>query len=726
MNKELQEEKEYLKYVRDLFQKIQKDSKTIIDKLPEIYKDDPLMLYNLSTLYGSKMVSLERNYDKPYFARIDFKEDGKEKINKCYLGKVGTTDDNNEIATVDWRAPIASIYYDSSIGKASYEAPDGNIQGELLLKRQYDIEKGELIDFRNVDIVSDDEILAPYLSVNADNRLKNIVASIQSEQNEIIREKINKNLIIQGVAGSGKTTVALHRIAYLVYNYINDIKPEQFLVVGPNKFFVNYISNVLPDLDVNNVLQLTYDEVVKKYTKENFTFLPTEDKLIKSISTPDKMFFEKLRTSMLYKKAIDKYIEDYVAEFFGYNDLETNGYKVIDGKIIMNMYQGLKYDILYKDNINKQIERITLLTSKYIEDNKNRIQSYLWSQYRDKINGLSLEEQKHEMERYNKAKNEVEKKCKASLKKYFSKRSQKVLPLYADFLKNIDKYIIVDDFDITPSIKECISNINKKKVEFEDLAALMYIKYKLDDTHNLDSIRHIAIDEAQDFGEFNFYALKQTSPKATFSIFGDLAQSIYQYRDINDWQDVIETSFNGNCDLKYMLKSYRTTAEIMNSANNIIKHINMKTAQPVIRHGAAVEYKKENNDLMDLIAEYIVDSHNKNYKSAAIITKTEEEAIQINKKLQKLDFEIENITSKNTKYVGGFCTIPCYLAKGLEFDSVFISDASEDKYNSEKIIDMKLLYVAMTRALHELKIAYSGEINKALTEEVIKSKERNR
>ena len=346
MNKELQEEKEYLKYVRDLFQKIQKDSKTIIDKLPEIYKDDPLMLYNLSTLYGSKMVSLERNYDKPYFARIDFKEDGKEKINKCYLGKVGTTDDNNEIATVDWRAPIASIYYDSSIGKASYEAPDGNIQGELLLKRQYDIEKGELIDFRDVDIVSDDEILAPYLSVNADNRLKNIVASIQSEQNEIIREKINKNLIIQGVAGSGKTTVALHRIAYLVYNYINDIKPEQFLVVGPNKFFVNYISNVLPDLDVNNVLQLTYDEVVKKYTKENFTFLPTEDKLIKSISTPDKMFFEKLRTSMLYKKAIDKYIEDYVAEFFGYNDLETNGYKVIDGKIIMKMYQGLKYDIL--------------------------------------------------------------------------------------------------------------------------------------------------------------------------------------------------------------------------------------------------------------------------------------------------------------------------------------------------------------------------------------------
>ena len=715
-------ERKKLEEVKELFLKIMEESKITIDKLPELYKDDPIMLYNLSVLYGNKILSMEKNYSKPYFARIDFNEDGTENVQKCYLSKVGVVDDNNDIVTVDWRAPIASIYYDSSVGKTSYEAPGGIIEGDLLLKRQYDIENGEMSNYRDVDIVSNDDILAPYLTVNADNRLKNIVASIQSEQNAIIREKLNKNLVIQGVAGSGKTTVALHRIAYLVYTYMKDINPEQFLVIGPNKFFVNYISGVLPDLDVNNVSQLTYDELIKKYLKENFSLISTEEKLIQSISHPEDMKFEKFRTSMLYKETLDRFVEDYIGELFGKRNLEINDYVILNSKTIKNIYESVSRDPYYKGKQSKQLERVILLTTKYIEDYQNDIISNIWNQYREKSKSPNLNDQRAEMARFNKAREEVRKKCRSSVKKYFSKRNQKILPIYIEFLNSISRYVVIDDSNFEQSVNNTISNLREKKVEFEDLAAIMYLKYKICDTHTFDNIRHVSIDEAQDFGEFNFYALKKAMPNATFSIFGDLAQSIYQYRDLKDWDTIIESSFNGNCDLKYLLKSYRTTAEIMNSANNIIEQIDMKKAQPVIRHGASVKYIANDNDQIESIIECIAELKEKGHNSFAIITKTEEEAMSINKKLQKYGIKLENITSKNTKYVGGYCTVPCYLAKGLEFDSVFISDASEDIYHSDSIIDMKLLYVAMTRALHELSIFYSGEINKALTKEVIKEK----
>ena len=187
--------------------------------VPKLYKGNDVMIENFINMYDEKMRLIYKNIDKPYFARIDFKRDNEKNLEKIYIGKVGVTDEDNNIVTVDWRAPISSIYYDSNIGRTKYIAPDGICEGELLLKRQFNIENQKLISYQDVDTVANDELLKPYLSSSADNRLKNIVSTIQKEQNEIIREPLNKNIIVQGVAGSGKTTVALHRIAYLVYNY---------------------------------------------------------------------------------------------------------------------------------------------------------------------------------------------------------------------------------------------------------------------------------------------------------------------------------------------------------------------------------------------------------------------------------------------------------------------------------------------------------------------------
>ena len=219
-NSEFQQEKETLHNVLEKYEDIMQFYNSRIDAIPQIYKDDTTMINNSIEMYSEKLRLMKRSIDKPYFARLDFSRYGEEKVEKLYIGKVGVMDEDNNNITIDWRAPISSMYYDSNIGRASYKAPEGTCTGELLLKRQYDIENRKLKSFQDVDTVSNDELLKPYLSASADNRLKNIVSTIQHEQNSIIREPISKNIVIQGVAGSGKTTVALHRIAYLVYNYL--------------------------------------------------------------------------------------------------------------------------------------------------------------------------------------------------------------------------------------------------------------------------------------------------------------------------------------------------------------------------------------------------------------------------------------------------------------------------------------------------------------------------
>ncbi len=222
--------------------------------------DDEYLLYTLSRDYETKKRNLKRAISNPYFARVDFKAYTEEKCEEIYIGKTNIFDDDLNIAVVDWRAPISSIYYNGTIGKTQYTCPEGILHGDLRLKRQYNIEIGELLNYNDIDITTNDKLLQDCLNEKSDIRLKNIVSTIQAEQNKIIRASMSKPLIVQGVAGSGKTTVALHRIAYLVYNYEKSFKPDEFLIIAPNKFFLDYISNVLPDLGVDYVRQQTFEE----------------------------------------------------------------------------------------------------------------------------------------------------------------------------------------------------------------------------------------------------------------------------------------------------------------------------------------------------------------------------------------------------------------------------------------------------------------------------------
>ena len=718
MNKEdFSEEAEKLQEIIAKFNEVMEYYNLRLDAIPKIYKDSPLMIANFIELYSRKISLMKRTIKKPYFARIDFARDGEKNVEKLYIGKVGVMDEDNNNITIDWRAPISSMYYDSNLGRTSYEAPEGTCTGEMLVKRQYEIEDGKLQSYQDVDTVSNDDLLKPYLEASVDNRLKNIVSTIQVEQNAIIREPIAKNVIVQGVAGSGKTTVALHRIAYLVYNNREKINPEQYLVIGPNKFFVNYISSVLPDLDVDNVNQLTYLELCQKSINEKIQLINEEEKLITSITDMESLEYERFKVSMKFKEALDRFVEQIDKSIVPDEELVVKDYRILPQEIIRKIYNSIGNNIIY-DSIEKKIERVKLLLDKYIEKNKIKLEKIIKIQYCKKIEGVSEEEKREEILKLEYVEKEIKTNFRASIKKYFNFKTKEILNLYYKFLTNITKYVELDGINNWENkLESDIVNIKKKKVEFEDLSALIYLKAKIVGTEDCDSYRQVAIDEAQDYGEFSFFALKTLFKKATFSIFGDLAQSIYQYRGIKNWNEVLDTTFEKNCELKYLLKSYRTTTEIMNSANNITKHINLELAKPVIRHGENVEYIRYEKNQIELIEKIIKDYMKKAYVSIAIICKNDKEAKKIYKKLKEKNIIATNIVDSENKYDGGICVITSYLAKGLEFDGVIITDASEEKYSSEKAIDMKLLYVAMTRPLHELKVLYQNDITKPLQKE---------
>lgn len=681
MEKSFEIEKKYLQDTLLKFDSIINDTYLKIKSIPRMYQDNPVLLDSLLTHFENKERMLEKTKNKPYFARINFKEFEDNCEYECYIGKVGVLDENDNVITVDWRSPISSVYYDSNIGPSSYLSPSGVIKGELLVKRQYEIENKKLISFQDIDTVSNDEILKPFLGVNADNRLKNIVATIQSEQNKIIREDIDKNIIIQGVAGSGKTTVALHRIAYLVYNNRDIIDSKNYLVIGPNKFFVNYISSVLPDLDVNNVKQLTYDEILEN-------LLNIKVQLIKPdvINTEE---FLKYKLSMNFKQKIDMFLDAYEKEIIPKNDFMINNYKIVPNYIIRNIIKEVENSKVIKYNVlSQKIERVCLLINKYIKNNYSLI-----------VNNISNEQMDNN---YKKTIKELNNNCTESLKRYFSSYKFNIIKLYSIFLKTIDNYSL----DI---INSNIKNVNSKKFEFEDLPSLIYLYYKVYGSKDFGMIRHAVIDEAQNFGNFSFYALKCLMPRCYFSIFGDLAQSIYSYRGLSKWEDVTDEVFNNKCEIKYLLKSYRTTTQIMEEANKVIDYIGLKCALPVIRHGLKVSYTN-NSEVENILNQYI----KKNYKNVAIICKNDSDLYDLYKMLS-CKAKINAISDQDEQYQGGICLLTSFLAKGLEFDATIIYNASNKNYNVNSINDMKLLYVAMTRALHELTILANNDLTKVLS-----------
>lgn len=716
----IKEEKEYLKktisIINTEIKKAEKELNEVANNSKKLSGEDRkrgehLRINSQMTSANNKIDLYKKSIPIPYFGRIDVDFlDKKGDSGKLYIGRCGILSGDNIIVT-DWRAPISSLYYDSELGECSYYVYDGDgkIDCNLKLKRQIEIKDSKLIDVQDSSLVSDDDLLKPYLSVNADNKMKIIVASIQQEQNSIIRENPFSNIIVQGVAGSGKTSVALHRIAYLAYTLKDSISSDAFLVLGPNNYFLNYISSILPDLETDTVIQETLLTFTKKYINEDISLKDDYSLLDK-----DTKIIQTFKSSLEYKELIDNFMKNYLI-----TSIVPKEFKILDD-VVFNTEE--MKEALFSTNPNYvSYEKAQLILTNKLANNLEDIYDSVNEKYRSIYINLDLDDPKRkELVEYSSELYSVLRKDGIKLlKKYIKEIQLPILKIYELFINNLNnENCSLSKEQILLLQETTLIDIKKKKIGFEDLAALMEINLKL--INKTCDYRQIAIDEAQDYGIFHFDVLRNINPKGYFAIYGDLAQAIYAHRSIGNWEKLQDSVFKNDCKLLLMNKSYRTTIEIMENANSILKSLNLTEAIPVIRHGPPVLYRENAKDI-DYKINKINEMKEKGYMTIALICKTEKEAKALHKSLINKNIEAKYICDKDTEYSGDLFVLTSASSKGLEFDGVIINDASNNVYDVNSDVDMHLLFVASTRALHELVILYDKEIVEVYKDELIKS-----
>ncbi|OJV64563.1 MAG: hypothetical protein BGO41_13220 [Clostridiales bacterium 38-18] len=658
--------------------------------------------------------SLMRAKDKPYFARIDFIQSGKESIESFYIGKTSILKDGDFTPlVVDWRAPIASLYYEGRIGDNHYESEGDTYSGELTLKRQFAIEKGVLGDITDVDITTNDAFLQASLEANADKRLKDIASTIQAEQNKIIRASMRKPLIVQGVAGSGKTTIALHRIAYFIYTYEKTFRPDSFMIIAPNRLFINYISEVLPELGVENVNQTTYQDLMFSILGKKLKLHAKHTVLVNLINHSDNAEIEaevaKIKGSIEFVKALEAYLTLYEKDITPTVHCDFFDERVASRVEVRSWFLSHFAHLPYSQRI-KEIQK--LLENRLKSIYKERLKQ-LQENYDAKIDHILRKEAPSD-ERREKVVSlmmkrdlllEETKQLNKSLIRDYMRLFKKSDPflLYSDFLKSIDNYL-----ENVPRLK---SGLTKNDTfDLEDVSPLTLIGYRCHGSVADIDISTVVVDEAQDFSSAEFYVLKMVLKTSRMTLLGDLSQGILAYRGTQNWQKMMHDVFPED-EPNYMtlVQSYRTTVEIMTEASLVLNRLNQEdlvTAKPVIRHGEApikCHFHSE-KELIKASILKIEEWQAKKFKSMAIIAKTQNECLHIQHELAKSSIKTEILTDQSLIYNAGVVIVPSYLAKGLEFDAVLVVSLSQSYTDSER--DIKLLYVAMTRALHQLDLYY--------------------
>ncbi|MFZ7944823.1 RNA polymerase recycling motor HelD [Neobacillus sp. 19] len=672
-------------------------------------------------LAESELKRLESVVGKPYFSRIDFTSNSTNTEEVLYIGKVSLFDRvTQQPIIVDWRSPIANVYYDGRLGDVSYEAYGETQTGFLSLKRQYEIVDGLLKDIRDIDLTTHDELLQKSLSGKADNRLTEIVATIQNEQNEVIRASLKHPIIVQGAAGSGKTTIALHRISYFLYSFGFQFPPEKLMILAPNRLFIDYISAVLPELGVNKINQTTYTDFMKGCLGQKIKLFSPNTKLIKLLerkgASKSLQWVSGYKGSLEFKTVMDRYIKELESNLAPKEDFRVEKSILLKGqklnKLFLKEYTYLpiykrisKLKSLLEDDLKKKKAiMLTKLIKKYDEALDQVLYSRRLDSERRKQKVVMLMDRKKERLK------QVEQEAKTAVKKYMEPLVMKdIFTLYKELMSSPE---LLKKHATTLSDQQCsvLSTFCQKifargAYELEDLAPLFYLKAKLEGIDEKYKMRSIFIDEAQDYSYFQFAALKEGFETDLFTIVGDLAQGIHSYRGLNSWVPVLNEIFP-NANYQTLQKSYRTTVEIMNLANDILQLIDqdLPKVEPVIRHGQKplfITFDTKNLEQIRLQLEHdIVLLKEEELHSIAIIGRTDKECRRINQILENSHLPIQLAEEKEDMKKGHITILPSYLSKGLEFDAVLI--VCLDEQFAKVDLDIKLLYVSMTRPMHRL------------------------
>ncbi|MBE6088977.1 MAG: DEAD/DEAH box helicase [Clostridium beijerinckii] len=659
---------------------------------------------------------LEQKYERvlltPYFARMDFIEKGEERAEKCYIGISNLINDNFDFLIYDWRAPISSMFYDYEIGQAEFKCPEGIVEGELTLKRQYKINNGEIEYMFDSNLKIDDEVLQDILSKSTDTKMKGIVTTIQREQNKVIRNEEYKNLIVQGPAGSGKTSVALHRIAYLLYKHRDKITPKNIVIFSPNDIFNEYISDVLPELGEDNMCQTTFKEYMHKalgggLSKENYSEMM--EYILASKKEADyqiRINNIKFKSSMEFIDILKRYVTFMEKEDTNFKNIKFRGNLIISSQDLEELFYKDYVKLPRKRRLQKIRERILFLLKPYEEQRIEEVANEL------KDSGSYLD--KAEIVEHSTAmvKNEL----KEIYHKINGMTKFDLLGIYKKLFENLEFFLKDSNIEFNKKkISEIksytLEKIKARRLNYEDQIALLYLKGAMGDLPKTSEIKYVIIDEAQDYSPLQYEIFYQLFNHANMTILGDLNQSINPFMNVGDYTNISHIFAENNTCIINLTKSYRSTMEITKFSRRLLDK--GLEAQCVERSGEEPLLLGFSNEeaIKEKLLEDIKIYNEKNYKSIGIITKTAKEANEVYNFL-KDKTNVRAIMKDDDEYVSGVLIIPAYLAKGLEFDVVIIYDAGDENYSCEE--ERLLLYTACTRALHVLHVYYSGNITPLL------------
>ena len=628
-----------------------------------------------------KILLLEKMIKSPYFARIDFKFDDEDEFEKIYIGRSSLRKNSyQEMYVYDWRSPIASIFYRFMTGEAFYDAPCGRVTGELNLKRQYEIKNGKLEYFFDSDVQIVDEFLRQLLSQNTTAKMKAIVETIQHEQDVVIRDMENDLLMVQGVAGSGKTSIALHRAAYLMYQGLQTkLSANNIMIISPNSIFEQYISNVLPELGEDNVISSVFEDILsellngrKIQSRNDFLENLIVNSKYKEISRNSIEF----KTSSFFREILDQFLIDIPRQWIEFEDVYYEGKCVVSRQIL-------------KDKILGRPETPLGIKLEQLED-------YILEQIFGTGKGRGHKEEK------NLIKQEIQKFIKIDIVELY-----KIL-----FSNEAYFYSLLQNSNLSQGIKSIWEytreNLEADRLYYDDAIAIAYLYLKIYGTNKYKNIKQVVIDEAQDYYPLQYEIFNLLFSNAKFTILGDMKQTLAKKEDISFYEQIQKILNKKKSSLIMLDKSFRCTNEILNFSlkfiekSSQIKSFNRNGDSPKV-------YIADNSEIfIDEIVKEINLCQEKGFQSICLICKTEKNSIYLfNKIKHKLDIQL--IKNGSVSDLQGVFILPVYMSKGLEFDTVLICDADSQNYHDED--DKNLLYVACTRALHKLSLFCENEVS---------------
>lgn len=665
---------------------------------------------------AKQLDTVERLEKRPYFARVDFKEQGEKKPETIYIGLGSFADKNDHFLIYDWRAPISSIYYDGKLGEVSYNSPEGKITVDMTKKRQFMIEDGKIVNMFDTNESIGDQMLLEVLSEKSSTQMKSIVTTIQQEQNKIIRNTSADLLFVQGAAGSGKTSAILQRIAFLLYRYRGNLTSSDVIMFSPNQLFNDYIKNVLPEMGEQNMVQMTYWQFVARrlpgMNVENLFKQFEDQNADTNISKfKDSVNFFNLVTR--YAKHLNKrgvvfkniYFRDKKKPYFDKEKIKEIYYSYNENYNLANRIDATREELIKMLNRKIAPEARKAWVARTIEGMSQSELNELYDRPDQEFESEAKEEAFLGRKIVLKALKGVHKRILHN--HFINMRAQ-----YLSFLRAVPKMVDlakwnIDEEDWMHHIDEVKENFKKHDIAITDVSAYLYLYDLITGRRTNYEMRYAFIDEIQDYTPFQLAYLKYNFTRAKFTMLGDLNQAIFTKDESRSLLKQISGLFDPEkIDVVQLTKSYRSTKQLTNFTKQILRQgekieaFNRQGPKPVIWG------RDSDEQAIDVLVDVLRDNE-KRKMTTAIITKDLAGAKFVHEKLSEKGEKSTLIATANQRLVDGTLVIPSYLAKGLEFDAVVMWGANKKNYH--QLDETQLVYTITSRAMYKLDVIYTGE-----------------